>query len=165
MLPPPAGASADAPVTSPDVRCAPLAALDAATAYAIWRLRSEVFVVEQDCVYLDLDGQDAEPTTLHWWVPGGAPGQVAAYLRVLATEEPGEAWIGRVVTAPLRRGEGLAGALVAAAVADLVARGATRVMISAQSHLEDWYAGFGFRRTGAEFLEDGIPHVPMTREA
>lgn len=157
MLPP----STDAP----DVCCAPLTALDATTAYAIWRLRSEVFVVEQDCVYLDLDGQDAEPTTLHWWVPGGGPGQVAAYLRVLTTEEPGEARIGRVVTAPLRRGEGLAGALLTAAVTDLAARGAHRVAINAQSHLEDWYAGFGFRRTGAEFLEDGIPHVPMTHGA
>ncbi|MDP3967769.1 MAG: GNAT family N-acetyltransferase [Nocardioides sp.] len=157
--------SAGAHTGSPDVRCASLAALDAATAYAIWRLRSEVFVVEQDCVYLDLDGRDAEPTTLHWWVPGGSPGQVAAYLRVLATDEPGEARIGRVVTAPLRRGEGLAGALVAASVADLVARGATRVTIDAQSHLEGWYGGFGFRRTGAEFLEDGIPHVPMAHEA
>lgn len=151
------------PLGRPDVRCAPLTALDAATAYAIWRLRSEVFVVEQDCVYLDLDGEDAEPTTLHWWVPGGAPGQVAAYLRVLA-DQPDEARIGRVVTAPLRRGEGLAGALVAAAVADLAARGTPRVAIHAQSHLEEWYGGFGFRRTGAEFLEDGIPHVPMVRE-
>lgn len=157
--------STGAPAGPPDARCAPLATLDATTAYAIWRLRSEVFVVEQDCVYLDLDGLDAEPTTLHWWVPGGEPGQVAASLRVLSTDDPGEARIGRVVTAPLRRGEGLAGALVTAAVADLVARGTTRVSISAQSHLERWYGGFGFRRTGAEFLEDGIPHVPMVREA
>lgn len=78
---------------------APFADLDVSTLYALLRLRSDVFVVEQQCVYPDLDGRDTEPDTVHVWLtdPSGA---VTACLRVL-TEPDGTARIGRVVTSPL----------------------------------------------------------------
>ena len=90
--------------------------LDARTLYRILRLRAEVFVVEQDCPYLDPDGRDAEPGTLHLWVDPdpGAP-TVAAALRVVV-EPDGSRRIGRVVTAPDHRGQGLAGMLLDRAV-------------------------------------------------
>jgi ElaA protein len=119
-------------------------------------LRSSVFVVEQDCAYQDLDGLDLEPATRHLWVEeAGAP---VAYARVL--DDGDHARIGRVVTAPGHRGRGLAAALMAAALTDLDGRD---VELNAQAHLRAWYEGFGFVVAGDEFLDDGIPHLPMLR--
>jgi ElaA protein len=67
-----------------------------------------------------------------------------------------------VATAPAHRHRGLAGRLVRAAI-ELC--GGTPISLGAQAHLEDWYAGFGFQRSGPGYLEDGIPHVPMRRPA
>ena len=133
--------------------------LDARTLYRILRLRAEVFVVEQDCPYLDPDGRDAEPGTLHLWVDPdpGAP-TVAAALRVVV-EPDGSRRIGRLVTSAGHRGHGLAGMLLDRALASIPA--GTGVVLDAQSRLEPWYAGRGFTRAGEEFLEDGIAHVPM----
>lgn len=114
-------------------------------------------MVEQDCVYLDLDGRDLEPATRHVWVE--EDGRVVACARVLA--QPEGSSIGRVVTAASHRGRGLGGDVVRAALA--LASAAPPVTIHAQAHLADWYAGFGFVLDGQEFLEDGIPHVPMVR--
>jgi ElaA protein len=140
------------------VRSAAFADLDAVTAYRLWALRSAVFVVEQDCAYLDLDGRDLEPLTRHLWVE--QDGLPVATLRLL---DDGEALrIGRVVTAVPARGRGLAARLVAAA---LEAAGERAVVLDAQSHLVDWYAGFGFAPSGPGFLDDGIPHTPMRRPA
>jgi len=121
--------------------------------YAILALRAEVFVVEQECAYLDLDGRDAEPATHHVWV--GEP--VDAYLRVL--DDGGARRIGRVVTRPRARATGLAGRLVDHALATTEGPW----VLDAQSHLTGWYARFGFAVAGPEFLEDGIPHTPMHR--
>lgn len=140
------------------IRCAAFADLPAATAYRLLALRQEVFVVEQDCPYLDLDGRDLEPDARHLWVEdSGVP---VAYLRVLA--DPGALRVGRVVTAPSARGRGLAAALVRRAVAGA---GDRDVVLDAQSHLVAWYAGLGFAPDGPEFLEDGIPHRPMRLRA
>ncbi len=129
--------------------------LPAPALYGILKLRAEVFVVEQDCAYLDPDGRDLEPSTRHLWVEDET-GTVVAALRVLA-EADGATSIGRVVTAPSHRSRGLAAQLVGAAMA-----GAARpVRINAQSHLVEWYGRFGFTVAGAEFVEDGIPHTPM----
>ena len=139
------------------VRSAGFAGLSSHTAYQLWALRSEVFVVEQAAAYLDLDGRDVEPGTRHLWVEvDGVPG---ATLRVL---DDGDAWrIGRVATASAQRGRGLAAVLMRAALVECVGR---PVVLDAQSHLTDWYAGFGFVVDGAEFVdEDGIPHTPMRR--
>jgi ElaA protein len=135
--------------------------IDPRTLYRILRLRSEVFVVEQACVYLDADGRDTEPTTVHLWTdPDPAAPTVAAALRML-TNRDGTVRIGRVVTAPDRRGLGLAGALIDRALT-LVDEDAT-VALDAQSRLEAWYERWGFQRSGADFVEDGIVHVPMRR--
>lgn len=126
------------------------------TAYRLWALRSAVFVVEQGCAYLDLDGLDPAPGTRHLWVE--EDGRPVGYLRVL--DEGDQTRLGRVVTDPAHRGRGHGARLVRAALADLAD---WPVAISAQSHLADWYAGFGFEVSGAEFVEDGILHLPMRR--
>ena len=133
--------------------------LSATALYGILRLRAEVFVVEQDCAYLDPDGRDLEPSTRHLWIEDG--GAVVAALRVLH-ESDGAISIGRVVTASAHRSHGLAADLVRAALEREPVR---PVRINAQSHLIDWYATLGFTVAGQEFLEDGIPHTPMARAA
>ena len=143
-------------VPTPEVRVARLAELDAATLYRLLRLRVDVFVVEQQCPYHELDGRDLEPETLHLWVEDA--GDVRAYLRVLVDAD-GQRRIGRVVTAREARGQGLAELLVRRA---LELCGSAPVVLDAQAHLERWYERLGFRRSGAEFDEDGIPHLPMT---
>lgn len=134
--------------------------LAAATLYEILALRAEVFVVEQACAYLDIDGRDTETTTLHLFVrDDDQRDTVVAYLRVLC-EPDGTRKIGRVVTAPGARSRGLAAKLVTEAVAQAAS---ADVVIDAQAQLEQWYAGFGFVVDGEPFLEDGIAHVPMRR--
>ena len=129
--------------------------LDMATAYAVWRLRQDVFVVEQACPYPDLDGRDPEPGTRHV-VMADDEGGVAGYARVL---DDGAAWrIGRVVLARSARGRGWADELMRAALAECPGRD---VVLDAQSPLAGWYASFGFAPDGPDFLEDGIPHTPM----
>ncbi|QIK65652.1 GNAT family N-acetyltransferase [Nocardioides sp. HDW12B] len=154
MSPPP---SPDVPPDVPQVRRASYAELDPVTAYRILVLRERVFIVEQDCVYADLDGRDLEPGTVHLWIEA-EPTRPAAYLRIL--DDGDHAAIGRVVTDPAHRGRGLAAVLVTAA---LEVVGDRRTEIHAQAHLRAWYARFGFLVTGDEFLEDGIPHLPMAR--
>jgi ElaA protein len=133
---------------------APTRNLDVVTLHAILRLRQDVFVVEQECAYPDIDGRDLEPGTVQFWA---GTGSVDATLRLLR-EDDGTERIGRVATARGARGQGLAGELLRAAISE--ARSGT-IAIDAQAYLERWYAGFGFVRNGDEFLEDGIPHVPM----
>jgi ElaA protein len=130
--------------------------LDPGTLYEILRLRVDVFVVEQQCPYPEIDGRDDEPATRHvWWAePGGPP---VAYVRVL--DEDGARRIGRVVTARERRGERLAETLVR----HVLASSEGPWVLDAQAHLAGWYRGLGFSVTGPEFLDDGIPHVPMRR--
>ena len=142
-----------------DVREASLAELDPTTLYLILQLRAEVFVVEQNCVYADLDGRDLEPDARQLWIE--RDGAVLATLRLL-TDPDGAARIGRVVTAAAARGERLAATLMHRAI-ELA--GPRPIVLAAQSYLESWYAGFGFARDGAEFVEDGIAHVPMRRPA
>lgn len=141
--------------TKPHV--ASFAELDARTLYALLRLRVDVFVVEQQCPYPELDGRDTEPGTRHVWSAGdsGAP---EAYLRVL--DDPDGARIGRVVTAPHARGSGLARRLVEAA---LEVVGDRTVRLEAQTYVADFYTRYGFVVDGPEYVEDGIAHVPMIR--
>jgi ElaA protein len=135
--------------------------LDANTLYAILRLRTDVFVVEQSCPYPELDGRDLEPATRHLWLaPASDQAEPVSYLRIL--EEPdGGARIGRVCTAVGHRGAGLSGRLIAAALARIDSR---QCVLDAQSHLVGFYAAFGFAAAGPEFVDDGIPHVPMRRQ-
>jgi ElaA protein len=143
-------------VTSYDVQVAPFAELDARTAYHLWQLREAVFVVEQQCAYLELDGRDLEPATRHVWV--SYDGQPVAYLRVL--DDGSHVRIGRVCVAGEHRGGGVARTLMRAAL-EVVGDRPSR--LSAQSYLVGWYERLGYAADGPEFLEDGIPHVPMAR--
>ncbi|HEV7534303.1 MAG TPA: GNAT family N-acetyltransferase [Acidimicrobiia bacterium] len=140
------------------IRAAAFADVDALTLYRLLRLRVAVFVVEQECAYLELDGRDLEPATVHLWIDDDAgTGEPVAYLRIL-TEADGTIRLGRVVTAPAHRGEGHAAALVRYALA-LTAP--TAAVLDAQSHLTGWYEELGFEIAGAEYLDDGIRHTPM----
>ncbi|GAB3710148.1 GNAT family N-acetyltransferase [Mariniluteicoccus flavus] len=139
------------------VHSAPWRELDPEVAYAILRLRQDVFVVEQECAYADLDGRDLEPDCRHVWVE--EDGVVLATLRVLA-EPDGVRRIGRVATAVSARGRGVAAAMISHAH-DLI--GAADSVLAAQSQLEHWYARFGYVPDGPRFLEDGFEHTPMRR--
>ncbi len=132
------------------------AELTATELHDILQLRGDVFVVEQQCAYADVDGRDTEATTRHHWIE--RDGSVAAYARTMV-EAGGAVRIGRVVTAPTHRGCGLATRLLAHLVG--LANGA--VVLDAQSYLVEWYEQMGFTVGGPEFVEDGIPHVPMGR--
>ena len=144
------------PVEPVETHVAHFDQLDPRTAYALWALRVSVFVVEQACAYQELDGRDLEPGTRHVWAT--AAGEPVGYLRVL--EDGHRLRIGRVLVAPAHRGQGLAGRLMAEA---LTLVGDRPSVLDAQSPLAGWYAGFGYRACGPEFVEDGIPHVPMRR--
>lgn len=134
-----------------------LAELGPVTLYRILALRADVFVVEQDCVYADLDGRDLEPDARQLWIEQDA--RVVATLRLL-NDADGTARIGRVATAASARGRGFAAALMRRA---LEITGDREIVLGAQAYLVDWYAAFGFVRDGADYVEDGIPHVPMRR--
>lgn len=141
-----------------DIHCARFADLDAPTLYALLKLRQNVFVVEQNCVFAEIDGRDAEAGVTHLWI-ADATGPLS-YLRVFDDEGGGLARIGRVVTAVHARGRGLSGRLMTAAL-ELV--GEVPAVLDAQVDTASFYARFGFVATGAEYLEDGIPHVEMVR--
>lgn len=143
-------------VTEVQVRVASFADLTTDQLYAVLRLRVDVFVVEQACAYPELDGRDTEPGTEHLWVD--VDGEVAAYVRVL--EEDSHAIIGRVVTVDGHRGRGYAAQLIRVAL-ERIGNRPTR--IGAQTHLEQWYAQFGFVRSGPDYDDDGIMHLPMVR--
>jgi len=126
--------------------------------YNILRLRADIFVVEQECPFSEIDGVDLEPSTSHLWL--GDNDGIASYLRVAATSETLTTRVGRVVTRKDRRGQGLSATLLNAAHT-LV--GDSTTLLDAQSHLVSFYERFGYRQAGDGFLEDGIPHVPMKR--
>ena len=140
------------------VLTAGFADLPARTAYEVWRLRQQVFVVEQDCPYPDLDGRDLEEATRH--VVLLEDDVVVGTLRVL--DDGGWARIGRVAVAPEARGRGLAARMMDEAMALC---GDREVRLDAQTGLTAFYAGYGFEATGPAFDEDGVMHVPMRRPA
>lgn len=141
----------------PDIHVATFAGLSPSVLYGIAKLRQDVFIVEQQCAYPDLDGRDAEPATQHLWIDSDA-GLVSA-LRLL-DEGNGVHRISRVVTALDHRGKGLANALVTRAI-ELAG---PPIVLSAQAYLEPWYAGFGFVVSGDRWDDGGIWHVPMRLE-
>ncbi|MBD8486490.1 MULTISPECIES: GNAT family N-acetyltransferase [unclassified Frigoribacterium] len=144
---------------TPTQHSSSVAEIDPVVLYEILRLRVDVFVVEQECPYPELDGRDLEPTArLLWFADDDA--RVLATLRVL--HDGDDRRIGRVATASSARGRGLAADLMRSAVDECDGR---LVRLDAQAHLSGWYARFGFVVDGDEFLEDGIPHLPMTLAA
>ncbi len=135
--------------------------LDAATLYRLLTLRVEVFVVEQDCPYRELDGLDLLSGTRHFWVEGG-DGRIVSTLRLMEDEPASDPafQLGRVCTAADERGRGHTARLMQAALAEV---GPHPCRLNAQTYLIGMYARHGFAVDGAEFVEDDIPHVPMLR--
>ena len=127
--------------------------LDAATLYEILRLRFDVFVLEQQCLYPELDGRDTDVDTWHYWI--AEERRVVATLRLLGEGDGSR--IGRVATRADVRGRGLATRLVSAALE----RARRPVHLDAQTELEDWYAALGFAVHGAVYDDHGVLHVPM----
>ena len=123
--------------------------------YEILKARCAVFVVEQNCVYQDVDGRDYE--SLHVFFEN--EGRITAYLRAFV-KEPGVVQMGRVLT--VDRGIGLGGKLLKAGIKEIRAKyNPVKIYIEAQSYAIGFYAREGFRVMSEEFLEDGIPHVKM----
>lgn len=125
----------------------------------ILRLRVDVFVVEQECPYPEIDGRDLDADTEHTWIAD--ENGIAAYVRLLGVGSD-SVRVGRVTTRADRRGESLSHQLIQSCLDRL---GAVETRLDAQSHLVDWYRRHGYEPDGAEFIEDGIPHTPMVRPA
>ncbi|WP_339835578.1 GNAT family N-acetyltransferase [uncultured Maribacter sp.] len=130
--------------------------------YNILQLRSDVFVVEQNCVYQDLDGKDAK--ALH--VIGTKNNRVVAYTRIF---KPGnyfdESSIGRVAVHKDHRKYGYGKDIMQASINAVHEKfGKEKIKISAQTYLKKFYTELGFKVKGEDYLEDGIPHITMIKE-
>lgn len=148
-----------------DWQWAPLDELDGRAVHAILRLRQQVFVLEQTCLYPDIDALDLEAHHLLGWQRVDGVRTLRAYLRCIP---PGahydEIAIGRVLTAEEVRGQGCGSALMNEGIRRAEAQfPGHRIRISAQAHLERFYTGFGFARVSDIYLEDEIPHIAMLR--
>lgn len=139
--------------------CLEFEKLSNAELYDLLRLRSAVFVVEQDCVFLDTDGLDAQ--SMH--LLGKVDGELVAYARLLPGRLKYEGVsIGRVVTSTAVRRAGHGRQLMAEAVARCRQLWPDQpIIISAQQYLEKFYQGFGFKTVSAPYLEDDIYHLEM----
>ena len=126
--------------------------------YELLRIRAEVFVVEQDCVYQDMDGDDQ--VSVHLWLTDG--GKVVALCRVCpAGTHMEEVSIGRVITTERGKGYGKRIMLEGIKVAQEHFN-AKRIDIEAQEYARGFYEQVGFRRSSEPFMLDGIPHIRMT---
>lgn len=143
-----------------DVDVRRLDELSAAQLYELLKLRVDIFVVEQACAYPELDGNDADCLHLRLIDDGGLIA-CARLWRPTSTHLPR---IGRVAVSPAHRGKRLGEALMREAISACEkAYPGEAIEISAQSHLQKFYGGFGFTPISGEYLEDGIPHVDMVR--
>ncbi|UUY09760.1 GNAT family N-acetyltransferase [Pseudomonas sp. J452] len=133
--------------------------------YALLALRAQVFVVEQNCPYLDVDGQDLLGATCHLLAWQGDV--LVAYLRLLdPATQGGDVVIGRVAVAPEARGTGLGHALMERALLACAEHWPGRpIYLSAQAHLQGYYGRYGFAPVGEVYLDDGIPHIGMRRSS
>jgi len=124
----------------------------------IFKLRTDIFVVEQNCPYPEIDGKD--PKSLHFM--GKIDDEIVAYTRILP---PGVSYnepsIGRVVVAESHRGTGLGHELLKRSIEISFANYGQSIKIGAQAHLEPYYGAAGFKKVSAEYLEDDIPHIDM----
>lgn len=149
-------------MTNIDWKIKTFSELTTAELYEIIKARVNVFVVEQDCPYSDLDDNDQK--AIHLWAE--KEGEVLAYCRIFdkGIKYP-ETSIGRVVTTENGRGTGLGKQLISYAI-DIIENRlrTTEVRISAQDYLLKFYSDFGFEDTGKKYLEDNIPHTEMFRK-
>lgn len=146
-----------------DWHCKHHSELTQAELYALLALRTRVFVVEQQCAYLEVDGQDLLGDTCHLLAWQGE--QLLAYLRLLDPQHnAGDVVIGRVVIAPEARGAGLGHRLMERALHACAERWpGLPIYLSAQAHLRDYYGRYGFLPVTEVYLEDGIAHMGMRR--
>ncbi|MFI5140243.1 MAG: GNAT family N-acetyltransferase [Sphingobacteriales bacterium] len=130
--------------------------------YAILRLRNEVFVVEQNCVFMDLDDKDQESFHLMFFIED----DLVAYSRLIPSGlYYKEISFGRVVTNKHIRGKGLGKQIVSMAIENLYSLFGNRpIRIGAQFYLFDFYLSLGFKKTGDIYVEDGIDHIEMIKE-
>lgn len=128
--------------------------LDKNTLYEIMVLRAAVFVVEQECAYLDPDGKDQE--AMHVVVYDDQ--KLVGYSRIFLNKTPSV--IGRVVVHPNYRGKNLGRLLMEKSISEVPAE--NPIFISAQERLKSFYESLGFLQSDKGYLEDGIPHIPMT---
>jgi ElaA protein len=137
--------------------------LTTAEVYAMLAARSEVFVIEQNCLYGDIDGLDTEAWHLFAFGPGEPQPKLASYLRVLLPDESdADIRIGRVLTTADFRGMGLGNQMLARAMGHIVEQWPNvPVRLHAQAHLQGFYGAFGFVPISEIHEEDGIPHVWM----
>ena len=145
------------------ISAAPFAALEPLTAYGLWQLRQDVFVLEQESLFRDLDGLDLLPDTRHVVLEDEHRVVLGCARVVLDAGDGRSEWrIGRVALHPTVRGQGWGDRLMEAALQVCPDKD---VVLDGQGPLVSWYAGFGFEVTGPEFLDAGIPHTPMRRSA
>jgi ElaA protein len=139
--------------------CKKFSELSTEELYVILRLRSEVFVVEQNCVFLDMDNKDLYCDHLMGWQSG----RLAGYSRIVPAEiSYVESSIGRIVTSPAMRGQGIGRELLTESITTLYKlHGKRDIRIGAQLYLKKFYNSFGFVQKGEIYLEDGIEHVEM----
>jgi ElaA protein len=144
-----------------DWKFASFDALTLTELYDLLQLRSEVFVVEQACVFQDMDGADA--AAMH--LLGTSGGRLVAYARCFAAGVKfKEASLGRIITRSELRGSGAGHLLVRQAIDSITRQwGPQAIHIGAQSRLEHFYRQHGFEKTGEPYIEDGIPHIEMLR--
>lgn len=137
--------------------------------YQLLKLRSDIFVVEQECAYSDMDNLDRLPDCLHLIayddadVPHSEPALIA-YARLLPPDSSyeGMSSIGRVIVNPEHRIKGMGHQLMTRAVEHTLQYWpGLRIKIGAQAHLESFYARHGFRTISEPYMEDGIPHIHM----
>ena len=142
-------------------RSLPFAGLAPRELYDVLQLRTEVFVIEQGCVFQDMDGSDSE--AVH--VLGSRGGELVAYARCFAAGVKfAEASIGRVITRQSLRGQGAGHTLMQQAIDCVFSQwGRQAIRIGAQARLEKFYQQHGFQTAGQPYIEDGIPHVEMLR--
>ncbi len=132
--------------------------------YKIMQLRVDIFMVEQDCLYSDLDDKDLDPNALHLFAKDGD--EISCYLRILppGCGYPDMPSLGRVATHQKQRGTGIGHALLIRANQILDERWPDLTChISAQSHLQDYYSQHEYYTVGESYLEDDIPHIGMER--
>lgn len=144
-----------------DYTCLSYQELDIDSLYAIMRLRQEVFVVEQNCPYLDLDDHDQKAFHV---IGKDKNGRIEAYARIFDKGISYEKYqsIGRIITSIRERGKGEGANLVSYAILKCKQLyGTEDIKISAQSHLRKFYERFGFQTVGQGYLEDNIPHHAM----
>ena len=137
--------------------CKKFTALTTEELYMILRLRSEVFVVEQNCVFLDMDNKDQYCDHLMGW----SDNILVGYSRIVpAGISYVETSIGRIVSSPAARGTGIGRELLKVSIDTLyILHGKRAIRIGAQYYLKKFYESFGFVQKGEIYLEDGIEHI------